>query len=108
MFGIAGTFLVTEFIESSFLSPRIIGDRMRLNPALVIFAVLLGGKLWGVIGIFIAIPVVAVAKVILAYWWVQRQDDADVAEAPQVQIPALRPDGRGDERAEIHVIAEHK
>ena len=75
MMGIAATYLVTEFIESSILSPRIIGDRVRLNPALVIFAVLLGGKLWGVIGIFIAIPVVAVGKVVLTYWWVQRQDD---------------------------------
>lgn len=67
--GIAATFLVTEFIESSILSPRIIGNRVRLNPALVIFAVLLGGKLWGVLGVFIAIPVVAVGKVLLGYWW---------------------------------------
>lgn len=78
--GIAGTFLVTEFIESSILSPRIIGDRVRLNPALVVFAVLIGGKLGGVLGIFIAIPVVAAAKVVLAYWWVQNEtshhDDA--------------------------------
>jgi predicted PurR-regulated permease PerM len=73
MLGIAGTFLVTEFIESSILSPRIIGDRVRLNPALVIFAVLLGGKLGGVLGIFIAIPVVATAKVVLAYWWAQNE-----------------------------------
>jgi predicted PurR-regulated permease PerM len=67
--GIAATFLITEFIESSILSPRIIGNRVRLNPALVIFAVLLGGKLWGVLGVFIAIPVVAVGKVLLGYWW---------------------------------------
>ncbi len=73
--GVAATFLITEFVESSILSPRIIGDRMRLNPALVIFAVLLGGKLWGVIGVFIAIPVVAIGKVLLAFWWRQRQDE---------------------------------
>ena len=83
LLGIAGTFLVTEFIESSILSPRIIGDRVRLNPALVIFAVLLGGKLWGVIGVFIAIPVVAIGKVILAFWWRQHQDENGVSHAPR-------------------------
>jgi predicted PurR-regulated permease PerM len=92
MLGIAGTYLITEFIESSFLSPRIIGDRMRLNPALVIFAVLIGGKLWGVVGIFIAIPVVAVAKVLLAFWWSQRHDEnnqhGDSAPAAAANAPA--------------------
>jgi predicted PurR-regulated permease PerM len=71
MLGIAATYLVTEFIESSILSPRIIGNRVRLNPALVIFAVLLGGKLWGMLGVFVAIPVVAAGKVVLASWWGQ-------------------------------------
>lgn len=76
MVGIGATYLITEFIESSFLSPWLIGDRVRLNPALVIFAVLLGGKLWGVLGIFIAIPVVAAGKVVLAAWWRQQRGDA--------------------------------
>lgn len=96
--GIVATFLVTEFIESSILSPRIIGDRVRLNPALVIFAVLLGGKLWGVLGVFIAIPVVAVGKVVLAYWWRQRQDDANH------QDEAAPAEGRGD----VGLLAESK
>lgn len=107
MLGIGATYLVTEFIESSFLSPRIIGDRVRLNPALVIFAVLLGGKLWGIIGIFIAIPVVAVGKVVLAYWWRQRQDDANHPETPATpETPGAPP--RTDTRADIRLLAERK
>lgn len=66
--GVLVTFLVVEFIESSILSPRIIGDRVRLAPALVIFAVLIGGKLMGVIGVFIAIPVFAVGRELFGFW----------------------------------------
>jgi len=66
--GIVLTFAVTEIIESSILSPRIIGNRVQLAPALVIFAVLLGGKLLGVIGVFIAIPAVAVGRVLITFW----------------------------------------
>lgn len=94
MIGIGATFLITEFIESSFLSPRIIGNRVRLNPALVIFAVLLGGKLWGVLGVFIAIPVVAIGKVLLAYWWRQDHPLTDrmapaVSEDGQEGVPLI-------------------
>lgn len=101
MLGIGATYLITEFIESSFLSPWLIGDRVRLNPALVIFAVLLGGKLWGVLGIFIAIPVVAVGKVVLAYWWrQQRQEDHGHDDAATVV--------RGDARGDVRLLAERK
>jgi len=66
--GIALTFVIGELLESSILAPRIIGDRVQLPPALVIFAVLLGGKLLGVIGVFIAIPVFAVGRVLFGFW----------------------------------------
>jgi predicted PurR-regulated permease PerM len=66
--GVMLTFLIVEFIESSILSPRIIGDRLHLAPAMVIFAVLIGGKLMGVIGVFIAIPVFAVGRELVQFW----------------------------------------
>jgi len=72
--GIATTFAMVELIESSILSPRIIGDRVQMPPALVIFAVLLGGKLLGVIGVFIAIPVFAVGRVLVTYWLQQERE----------------------------------
>ncbi|MCA0201677.1 MAG: AI-2E family transporter [Proteobacteria bacterium] len=99
MLGIGATYLITELIESSFLSPWLIGDRVRLNPALVIFAVLLGGKLWGVLGIFIAIPVMAVAKEVLAYWWRQQRQEDPAGEEPQERV-----DGRED----VRLLAERK
>ncbi len=67
--GIVITLLVAEFAESCFLSPRIIGNRVRLAPALVIFAVLVGGKLLGVLGVFMAIPVFAVGRVMISFWF---------------------------------------
>lgn len=85
--GIVLTFAVTEFIESSFLSPRIIGNRVRLAPALVIFAVLLGGKLFGIIGIFIAIPVVAVGRVLLSFWWHNHRVEREPEEEPRPPQP---------------------
>ncbi|MBY0508898.1 MAG: AI-2E family transporter [Rhodospirillaceae bacterium] len=91
--GIAVTFLVGEVIESSILSPRIIGNRVQLPPALVIFAVLLGGKLFSIIGVFIAIPVFAVGRVLFEFW-LHREQEARKAREKRVKPRARSPASR--------------
>lgn len=65
MGGIGITFLVAEFLESSILTPRLVGDRVKVAPAMVIFAVLMGGKLMGVLGVFLAVPIYATLRLFL-------------------------------------------
>ncbi|MGE5454831.1 MAG: AI-2E family transporter [Methylocystaceae bacterium] len=57
-------FIIIQQIEGNIISPRIIGDRVGLNPLLVIFALLAGGVLFGLWGMLLAVPVTAVIKVV--------------------------------------------
>lgn len=57
--------LAIHQVESGIIAPKIIGNRVGLNPLLVIFALLAGGKLWGVLGMVIAVPVVATLRVVV-------------------------------------------
>lgn len=59
--------LAVQQIEGTLLSPKIVGDQVGLHPITVIFAVLAGGELAGVIGMFLAVPVVATVKVTAGY-----------------------------------------
>lgn len=68
MIGIALTYGIGEFIESSILTPKLVGETVRLPPVVVIFAVLLGGKLLGLIGVFVAVPLFATMRVIATHW----------------------------------------
>ena len=52
-----GAFLVYQQIENNLISPRVIGNRLNIPPVMTMIAVLVGGRLMGVIGIFIAIPI---------------------------------------------------
>ena len=45
-----------QLIESNLLSPYIVGKSISIHPAAIIFALLLGGQLFGVIGMIIAVP----------------------------------------------------
>ena len=60
-FIVAATFIVIQLVESNFLTPRIVGSNVRINP-LIVFTGLLGGALvWGVIGMIIIIPILSIA-----------------------------------------------
>ncbi|MDA5193027.1 AI-2E family transporter [Govanella unica] len=63
--GVAATFIVAEGIESSILTPRLVGERVDVPPAMVIFAVLMGGKLLGVLGVFLGVPIFAILRLIV-------------------------------------------
>jgi predicted PurR-regulated permease PerM len=65
--GVLAVFGVGQVIESVWLTPKIVGDRIGLHPAAVIFAVLAGGQLFGFLGMLLALPVAAIANVLLRY-----------------------------------------
>ena len=59
--------LVIQQLEGNVISPYLIGRSLKLHPMLIIFALLLGGEIFGLLGLILAIPVVAVGKVILQH-----------------------------------------
>ncbi len=58
-------FGIGQLIESLLLTPLLVGDRIGLHPVAVIFAILVGGQLFGFVGVLIALPVSAVVMVLL-------------------------------------------
>lgn len=67
LIGVLAVFGVGQVIESYWLTPKLVGDRIGLHPVAVIFAVLAGGQLFGFLGMLLALPVAAVANVLLHY-----------------------------------------
>lgn len=62
--GVAIMFWVVQFLEGNFITPNIVGNKVSLNPFVVILALFVGGMVWGAIGMVLAIPIVAMLKVI--------------------------------------------
>ena len=65
--GVGVVFAVGQLVESFVLTPMLVGDRIGLHPMAVIFAVMAGGTLFGFLGMLLALPVAAVANVLLRY-----------------------------------------
>lgn len=64
LIGIIITFTVAQFVESYVLEPYVVGDQVDLHPFFVILAVIIGGMIWGLAGMVLAIPILAIINVI--------------------------------------------
>lgn len=64
---VVAVFLIGQFIEGNFLTPKLVGDKVGLHPVWIMFALLAGGALMGFLGLMIAVPVAAVAGILMRY-----------------------------------------
>ncbi len=68
---VAGVFGVVQALEGMVITPRVVGENIGLHPVAVILAVLLGGELFGLTGMILGVPGVAVLNVLISRGIVQ-------------------------------------
>ena len=61
---IVAAYTVIQFVDNNIIVPRVVSSKVSVNALVSIIIVLLGGTLWGVSGMFLSIPFVAVLKII--------------------------------------------
>ena len=59
------TVIIIQQIDSNIINPKILGDGLKISPILVIFAVTIGGEFFGVLGMFLAVPIIAIIKLLI-------------------------------------------
>lgn len=64
---VVGVFAIGQFLEGNFLTPKLVGENIGLHPVWVMFALLSGGVLLGLLGMIIAVPAAACIGVLLRY-----------------------------------------
>ena len=59
--------LIIQQVESNIITPRIMGGKLGMHPLLIVFALLAGGKLMGIWGMLLAVPLAAALKVVIQW-----------------------------------------
>ena len=57
--------IILQQIDANIINPRIVGKSLKISPLLVLFAVTFGGAYFGILGMFLAVPVIAVIKILI-------------------------------------------
>ncbi len=63
---VAIVIIVVQNIIGNFLEPKIFGNKLGLNPLVILLSLLLWGYIWGIIGILLSIPLTAIIKIIIS------------------------------------------
>ena len=57
-------YMIIQFVDNNYIVPKIVGSKVKLNALFSILAVVSGGALWGIPGMFLSIPLMAIIKLI--------------------------------------------
>lgn len=55
-------YIIIQFIDNNLILPKLVASRVRINALISIIVVIIGGEIWGVTGMFLSIPLIAICK----------------------------------------------
>lgn len=78
--------IILQQIDANIINPKIIGKSLKMSPLLVLFAITVGGAYFGILGMFLAVPVIAVIKIIVEDF-INFKNAQKEREEPKKEIP---------------------
>ena len=75
-------YVIIQAVESNLIQPIVMSRAVSLHPAVVVYAVLIMGTLFGFVGVFLAVPLVAALHVLLRELWIERMDRMGTDPSP--------------------------
>jgi putative heme transporter len=90
--GVVAMFSFVQFLEGNFITPRITGSKVSINALAAIIALLIGGKILGIAGMILAVPITGVIRVLLAHTkhlkpFVILLEDTPLEQPPVAEVP---------------------
>lgn len=61
---VTAVFGTVQFLEGNFISPRIVGSKVAINPFMAMLALIIGGEIWGISGMILFVPLIGILRVI--------------------------------------------
>jgi len=75
-----GAYLVIQIFDGNLLAPLLLSGVVNLHPVAIVVAVLLFGGLWGLWGLFFAIPLATLVNAVIKVWFVKLEHQADASQ----------------------------
>jgi predicted PurR-regulated permease PerM len=94
-------FTIMHLVESKIIMPKFLGHRLHLHAAVILIALLVGGEFFGLMGMFLAAPVAALARVLVMHFLVLPRRRAERAARDAALSEALAYDADGTPRLTV-------
>jgi predicted PurR-regulated permease PerM len=85
---VLAVYLIVQQIESNMVIPLVMSKRVRLHPALIAIGVVIVGQLFGVVGLFVAVPILSAVVISVEEFWVRPLEERyDEARTASLELP---------------------
>ena len=71
---------ILQQIDGNVIGPRIMAGALNLNPIIIIISITIGGAYFGILGMFLAVPIAAIIQIITMNWL--GEDTTPIIESP--------------------------
>jgi predicted PurR-regulated permease PerM len=61
---VLASYVLIQFVDNNYIIPKLVGAKVKINALISILVVLIGGSIWGVPGMFLSLPLIAILKII--------------------------------------------
>lgn len=88
--GVVAVFVIGQTVEGFYLTPKIVGTNVGMNPVVIIMSILIFGELFGFLGMIFAVPLASVCRVLLGEavrYYLRLQQPAAEPPTPHAQGP---------------------
>lgn len=62
---VVALFVTVQALEGNIITPKIVGSSVKINPLAAIFSIVIGGTIWGVSGLILSIPLIAILRILM-------------------------------------------
>ncbi len=80
---------IWRILQDYVISPRVMGTNLEMHPLAAIFAVLVGAEVWGVVGVYLSIPIMASLRILWRSW--HRYAEMQAQTQAKTQLETRRP-----------------
>ena len=84
----AGLVVAWRLVQDYVNSPHIMGKNLELQPLTVVFALMVGGQMGGIAGVYLSVPAVAVLRIVWMECFTTRNSTTALSDSPLVQVKA--------------------
>lgn len=84
----AGSLVLWRLVQNYVNSPRIMGDSLELQPLTVVFALMVGGQVGGIAGVYLSVPTVAVLRIVWLECFSMRNSSTALSDRPLIKVKA--------------------
>jgi predicted PurR-regulated permease PerM len=81
-------YVIVQQVESNMIIPLVMSRTVRLHPALIAIGVVMVGQLFGIVGLFVAVPIISMAVILTEEFWVKEVEAAhERRTTPDLELP---------------------